>query len=300
MNLLNGVVTAMITPFTVDGKINLEKLEELVEFYIEKEINGLFPLGTTGEMFKLTLEERKEIAERIVKKVNGRIPVFIHIGSLDFNETIELAKHAEKIGASGIAAITPVYFGANDSVMKNYYETISKNVSADFPIYLYNIPQMSNNNLNAEIAKYLFENYPNIIGIKYSYSDLFTTYEYLLIGNNFSVFQGTDRCFLPALQIGCMGTVSGVSSVYPEPFVNVYKAYKNGDLRKAEFHQKIANEYATALGAGSDIAIFKSALKYRGFDVGNVKGPQVSLTKEEENVLFKKLSEIDAKYSEYI
>lgn len=300
MKRLKGVVTAMITPFKANGGVDYEKLERLVDFYVDKEVNALFPLGTTGEMFKLTLDERKQIAEKIVTRVNGKIPVFIHVGSLSFDETIELSKHAETIGAAGIAAVTPVYFGAKEEAMKNYYEGISKSVSPEFPIYMYNIPQMSNNNLNAETAKYLSEKYPNLIGVKYSYSDMFATYEYLLIDEKFSVLQGTDRCFLPALQIGCDGTVSGVSSVYPEPFVNVYKAYREGDLEKAEFHQRIANEYATTLGAGSNLAIFKSALKYRGFDVGSVRSPQVSLTQEEETLLFKELARLDEKYSEFI
>lgn len=299
MRALKGVVTAMVTPFKAEGTVDYEKLEQLTEFLVGRGVDGLFPLGTTGEMFKLKVDERKKIAETIVAKVAGRIPVFIHVGSMNFDETKELSKHAEAIGAAGIAAVTPAYFGAKEAAMKNYYVGISKSVSEKFPIYLYNIPQMSNNNLDAKTAKEIYEKCPNIIGVKYSFSDMFTTYEYLLVDDNFSVLQGTDRCFLPALQIGCHGTVSGVSSVYPEPFVNVYKAYCQGDMEKAKFHQRIANEYATALGAGGNLSIFKSALRYRGLDVGSVREPQLPLDAAEEKSLFQKLSELDEKYSQY-
>ena len=298
MKRLKGVITAMVTPFKDNGEINYKALENLVDFYLEKGVDALFPLGTTGEMFKLTLNERKKIAETIVNKVNKRIPIFIHVGSFNMDEVVELSKHAEKIGATGIAAVTPVYFGTSNEAMKGYYKKISESVSPDFPIYLYNIPQMSNNNLDAKTAEYIFKKYPNILGVKYSYSDLFLTYEYLLISKDFSVLQGTDRCFLPALQIGCDGTVSGVSSVYPEPFVNIYKAYKDGNKEKAEFYQRIANDYATTLGAGANMAIFKSALKYRGFEIGSVREPQLALTQDEEKVLFEKLHELDNKYKE--
>lgn len=300
MKALKGVVTAMVTPFTENEEVDYRALENLVEFLIGKGVHALFPLGTTGEMFKLTFEEKKKVAETIIKKVDGRIPVFIHVGSFNFQETKELAKHAETIGATGIAAVTPVYFGAGEKAMKNYYAGISESVSENFPIYLYNIPQMSNNNLTAKTAKEIMENHKNIIGIKYSYSDMFTTYEYLLIDDNFSVLQGTDRCFLPALQIGCDGTVSGISCVYPEPFINVYKAYLEGDLEKAKYHQRIANEYAIALGAGSNLSLFKSALKYRGLCVGEVRNPQLPLESEEEEKLFEMLRSLDAKYQEFI
>lgn len=298
MEKLKGVITAMVTPFEENGEVDYLAIEKLVEFYIESGIDGLFPLGTTGEMFKLTLAERKKIAEVIVKKVNKRIPVFIHVGSLNMDEVIELAKHAEEIGATGIAAVTPVYFKTDSCGLKQYYRKISKSVSEEFPIYLYNIPQLSNNNLTATTAEELFKECKNIVGVKYSYSDLVLTCDYLSIGD-FSVLQGTDRCFLPALQIGCDGTVSGISSVYPEPFVNVYKAYNQGDIEKAKFYQRIANEYVVALGAGSNMALFKSALKYRGFEVGTVREPQVPLTLKEEEELIEKLAKLDEKYKEY-
>lgn len=300
MKELRGVITAMVTPFLENGRIDYQGLENLVEFLVGKGVHALFPLGTTGEMFKLNFDERKKIAETIVKKAAGRVPVFIHVGSFNFQETKELARHAELIGATGIAAVTPAYFGAGEEAMKNYYSGISESVSESFPIYLYNIPQMSNNNLTAKTAKEIMEKHKNIIGIKYSYSDMFTTYEYLLIDEKFSVLQGTDRCFLPALQMGCGGTVSGISCIYPEPFINVYKAYLEGDMEKAKYHQRIANEYATVLGAGSNLSIFKAALKYRGLNMGEVREPQLPLNLEEEKKLIENLRSLDEKYQEFI
>ncbi|XEC97724.1 dihydrodipicolinate synthase family protein [Paenibacillus tarimensis] len=110
---------------------------------------------------------------------------------------------------------------------------------------------------------------------------------------DFSVMHGTDRLFLAALAMGCDGTISGVSCVYPEPFVALYNAFKAKDLEKARKMQKIAVQYCEALRNGSNMAFFKEALKWRGIDAGHMRAPQLDLTAEEVNTLQTKLSELD-------
>lgn len=101
MKKLYGVITAMTTPFTADGKVDTAALEEQTEYLIEKGIQCLYPCGTTGEMYLMSAEERELVAETVVKKAAGRVTVFIHVGAMTVDETIRLAQHAHKIGADG-------------------------------------------------------------------------------------------------------------------------------------------------------------------------------------------------------
>ncbi|CAH0196897.1 dihydrodipicolinate synthase family protein [Priestia megaterium] len=298
MKHLYGVTTAMVTPFAKTGEVDLEKVVSLTEFLISKGVHCLYPLGTTGEMLRLSVKERKHVAETVVKQAANRVTVFIHVGAMNEEDTIELARHAYEVGADGIGVVTPMFFGANDNELETYFTKVAHSVPEDFPVYLYNIPQCSSNDLTAEVAQKVAETCKNVIGIKYSYPDYLRVNDYLNINDgNFSVLPGTDRLFLAALAMGCEGVVSGVSGVYPEPFVETYNAFKANDLEKARKMQKVAIQYCEALLNGSNMSYFKEALKLRGIDVGGMRSPQIDLTEEEVKKLDNKLNSIRPKSS---
>ncbi|MCM3019337.1 dihydrodipicolinate synthase family protein [Priestia megaterium] len=298
MKHLYGVTTAMVTPFAKTGEVDLEKVVNLTEFLISKGVHCLYPLGTTGEMLRLSVKERKQVAETVVKQAANRVTVFIHVGAMNEEDTIELARHAYEIGADGIGVVTPMFFGANDNELETYFTKVAYSVPEDFPVYLYNIPQCSSNDLTAEVAQKVAETCKNVVGIKYSYPDYLRVNEYLNINDgNFSVLPGTDRLFLAALAMGCEGVVSGVSGVYPEPFVETYNAFKANDLEKARKMQKVAIQYCEALLNGSNMSYFKEALKLRGIDVGGMRSPQIDLTEKEVKELDDKLNSIRPKIS---
>jgi 4-hydroxy-tetrahydrodipicolinate synthase len=299
MKRLYGVTTAMVTPFDENGNVELDKMEKLTEFLISKGVHCLYPLGTTGEMLRLSVQERKWIAETVVKAANHRVTVFIHVGAMNQNDTIDLAQHAHEIGADGIGVVTPVFFRANDKELEEYFVKVASSVPEDFPVYLYNIPQCSANDLKAEVVQRIANRCKNVIGIKYSYPDFLRTNEYLAINNGeFSVVHGTDRLFLAALAMGCEGTVSGVSCVYPEPFVAIYNAFKENDLPKARKIQNIAIKFCEILKNGSNMSYFKEALKMRGIDVGHMRAPQLDITSEEVNTLRMALAELEKQSNE--
>jgi len=297
---LHGVVTAMVTPFDKQGRIQFDKMEELTEFLISKGVNGLFPLGTTGEMLRISAAERKAVAETVIRAAKGRVAVFVHVGAMNEEETVELARHAYDAGADGIGVVTPVYFHANDRELENYFVKVASSVPDDFPVYLYSIPQCAGNDIKPEVAQRVADRCRNVVGIKYSYPDFLRVNEYLLINNgDFSVLPGTDRLFLAGLAMGCDGVVSGVSCAYPEPFVAVYRAFLENDLAKARKMQRIATRYCEVLRNGSNMSYFKEALKMRGIDVGSVKAPQLDLTAEERNDLEEALNRLREEAGEW-
>ncbi|WP_163536301.1 dihydrodipicolinate synthase family protein [Gracilibacillus sp. YIM 98692] len=292
MKYLQGVTPAMVTPFDKDGSVNLKKLVDLTEFLISKGVHCLYPLGTTGEMLKLTVEERKAVAETVVKTANGRVTVNIHVGDTVQKNVIELAHHALKIGADGIGIVTPIYFSVNDQEMENFYVEIASSLPDDFPVYLYNIPQCASNDLSSQVAQRIADRCKNVVGIKYSYPDILKTSKYLNINNeNFKVVFGAEQLLLPAFALGCDGTVSGVSGVFPEPFVALYNACQENDLEKARHFQKIITHYCEILKNGS-IPHFKEALRLRGVDVGYMRRPQLDITNEESAALKEELKQI--------
>lgn len=294
MKKLYGVTTAMVTPFDEQGRVMTESVQQMVEFLIERGVHCLYPCGTTGEMFLMPEVERRRMAETVVRQNRGRITAYVHVGAMDPDETIRLAKHACEIGADGIGVVTPAFFGTHSEAMVQYYERVCRSVPEDFPVYLYNIPQCAANDLNCDVIRRILDRCRNVVGMKYSFADMIRTSEYLLLSNSFEVVQGADRLMLPALAMGCTGIVSGVSSVYPEPFVKVYEAFQEGDIPAARCWQELANRYVVALGAGSNMAIFKSGLKYRGIYAGHMHAPQINCTPEQEASLSKMLAALDA------
>ncbi|MFA9458411.1 dihydrodipicolinate synthase family protein [Halalkalibacter sp. AB-rgal2] len=282
MKKLYGVTTAMVTPFNKEGQVDFEAIKKHTEFLITKGVSALYPLGTTGEMLKLTVEERKNIAKTVVQTANKRVTVFIHTGAMNMEDTLQLSKHAYEIGADGIGVVTPIFFPTTDRELEEYYVKVAQSIPEDFPVYLYSIPQCAANDITPELAQKIASRCRNVIGIKYSYPDFIRVTEYLEINNGeFSVLPGADRLLTSALAMGCDGVVSGVSSAYPEPFVHVYEAFLNQDYNLAEELQRIAVKYCETLKGGSNLSYFKEALRLRGMDVGYMRAPQLDITEGE-------------------
>lgn len=282
MKKLYGVITAMTTPSTADGKVDTAALEEQTEYLIEKGIQCLYPCGTTGEMYLMSAEERELVAETVVKKAAGRVTVFIHVGAMTVDETIRLAQHAHKIGADGVGVVTPSYFTVNDRAMVEYYKTVCAALPDDFPVYVYVIPQLAHNDISAATMEQIAAACKNVVGVKYSFADMRRINEYLQVRNgNFSVVPGADDLFLPALVCGCDGVVSGCSGPFPEAFVEVYKAFQSGDLEGARKAQVAATELVKLMQFGGDMSIFKNILTFRGVTGGHMRKPLLDLTDEQ-------------------
>jgi len=278
MKTLFGVTVAMVTPFKKNGEVDYEAIRQLTNYLIKKGVNCLYPCGTTGEMLRLSLSERKKIAETVVKTAAGKVTVFVHTGAATEEDTIELTQHAQKIGADGVGVVTPQFFSVNDEEMEEYYVSIGKSVKNTFPIYLYNIPQCAGNDLKTETILKITRRCENVIGVKYSYADMSRTLEYIHINNgNFSVLHGCDKLFLSLLLMGCDGTVSGCANVFPEPFVNTYKAYMNMDIAGARKWQEICVKCVDKLYAGVNMSYFKEGLKIRGLNGGFMRKPQLDI-----------------------
>lgn len=292
MKRLKGIVVPIVTPFDDAGRVDTEALQNLCEYLVDHGVHGIYPCGTTGEAVLLTQEERKTVAEVVVRHVNGRIPVFVHVGVASTQAAMDLAKHAVEIGADGIAAVTPYYFRLSQDALIRYYEQIISVIPNDYPFYLYNIPGCTGNDITPATAGYLAQKYPNVVGIKNSMSDVLRAQEYLDCSEGFSVMLGNDSLIAMGVFIGCDGAVSGNAQVAPELFVKLYNAAEAGDWGLALALQKQATRVAELLENGGNLSLFKYAIAHRGVPVGEVREPLAKVCKEEAAEIMAKIDEL--------
>lgn len=295
---MKGVIVPTITPFTTDDRIDTKVITKLVDYLYEYGVDSVYPEGTTGEMLKQTVDERKLVTETTMEAVAGRLPVFVQTGAATLKDTIELSNHAYKIGASGIGVVTPQFYGVNHKEMVNYYVSVSKELPNDFPVYLYNIPQCSGNDITVAEVEDILKQTKNVVGIKYSWADFGRFNQYLACGQpgEFDFLTGPDKHFLASLSIGSKGVISGCAQCFPDPFVTLYKAFCDGNLEEARRLHILTNEFCGIVRAGANMAYFKAALEYNGLGVCHMRLPAMDLTADEKSAFFNELDAFHKKY----
>lgn len=291
MKKLYGVTVPLVTPFDENGKVDVRSLENLTEYLIEKGIQCLYPVGTTGEMMYLNIEERKLVAETVIRQAGGRAVVYVQAGAWNLEDTIELAQHAEEKGADGIGVVTPVFFKLTDKELLTYYKAVSESVGIGFPIYLYGIPQCAVNDITPELARRVADVCPNVVGIKYSVNNMSRIQEFMTVREgSFSVLCGPDELFAVTCFAGGDGTVSGNANVIPEHYEAIWDAIQKGDVAKAMEMQRKTNVLNNVLSASQNIACYKAALKHRGIIAeSKMRAPLMPLETEIEKILIEKL-----------
>ena len=298
MQKLFGTVIPIVTPLTEDDKIDVESLKRLVDHCIDNGMNCLYPNGTTGEMMYMTVEERKLVAEVVVEHTKGRVPVFVQVGAWNQADTIELAKHAVAIGAQGIGVVTPIFYKLSDSGLFDFYKAVSDAVPADFPIYLYSIPQNAVNDITPECAEKIAAACPNVIGIKYSFPDMTKIQNFMPIktaaGEPFSVLVGPDHLFEAVCAVGGEGTVSGNAMCIPEHYAAVWKAIQDKDYDLATKYQRRTNILNAVMCKINNIAAYKVVLKEEGvLSTTKMRRPFENLTPDQEKEMLDALHELE-------
>ena len=298
MQKLYGTVIPIVTPLTEDDKIDVESLKRLVDHCIDNGINCLYPNGTTGEMMYMTVEERKLVAEVVVEHTANRVPVFVQVGAWNQADTIELAKHAVSIGAQGIGVVTPIFYKLSDQGLFDFYKAVAESVPADFPVYLYSIPQNAVNDITPDCAAKIAAACPNVVGIKYSWPDMTKLQNFMTIncqnGDPFSVLVGPDHLFEAVCAVGGDGVVSGNAMCIPEHYAAVWKAIQEKDFDAATRYQRSTNVLNSVLCAVNNIAAYKVVLKAEGvLSTTRMRRPYENLTPAQEEEMLAKLKELD-------
>lgn len=295
MKKMYGVVIPIVTPLTEQDTIDVTSLENLTEYLIEKRVDCLYPCGTTGEMVYLTNEERKLVVETVVKKTAGRIPVYAHVGAANTKDTIELAQHAVACGADGIGVVTPWYFQLSPKALVDFYVEVAGSVPADFPVYLYAIPQNAVNDLTADVVEEIAAKCPNVAGIKYSYPDMTKLQQFMTVrGGDFDVLVGPDHLYEAVVAVGGKGVISGNAMIIPEHYAAVREAMAANDWEKATACQRRTNILNGILCAKNNIGCYKVMLKDMGIiSTTKMRKPMEEVSAEDAAKLIKTMAEAD-------
>ncbi|UNE54813.1 4-hydroxy-tetrahydrodipicolinate synthase [Bartonella machadoae] len=230
--MLKGAITALITPFDGEGAIDEKAFCHFVEWQIAQGINGVSPVGTTGESPTLSHEEHKRVIELCVKQVAKRVPVVAGAGSNSTSEAVELAQHAQKAGADAVLVVTPYYNRPNQSGLYTHFSSIAKAIS--IPMIIYNIPGRSVIDIAVETMRDLCRDFKNIIGVKDATSKIERVSEQReKCGADFVQLSGDDCTALGFNAHGGVGCISVSSNVAPKLCAELQAACLRGDYKTA-------------------------------------------------------------------
>lgn len=276
---IEGIITAMITPFNKNEEIDLDASKILVERLIAKGVHGIFVLGTNGEFYNLSHKEKVDYTKSIVDIVGGRVPVYAGAGLCSTKNTIALARDMKDAGADAVSVITPYFQKLTQSEMEYHYQAVAEQV--DIPVLMYNIPSLTQNTISPEIVAKLCK-LKNIAGVKDSGGNIEVTKAYLEAskGEDFVVLQGSDSLILSGLQLGAGGAISATSNLITETIVSIYNNFMNGDIEKAQKAQDSIEKLRTVLKRGAQPSVVKRALVLSNVPVGSTKAPIAPITEE--------------------
>jgi len=267
-----GVMPAVVTPFNKDESINEENLRNLVNFLIGQGVNGLVPVGTTGEFVNMTFEERLKVIEIVVDEANGRVPVIAGTGETGTKLVVDATNAAANIGADAVLIVTPYYLKPKAKGLYDHYYIITE--KTDIPIVLYNIPPCTGVELPWSVVEDLVD-IENIVAIKDSSGD-YKYFSALLekVSDKISVLIGWDENVLGALAGGAAGCILGSANVFPKIWLEIYDHVKNNRLQEAQTLQKRVQKLARLL-IGSGALGVKSCLNMMNIPVGTTRRPLI-------------------------
>lgn len=286
---MEGIITAMLTPFDENQRIDEEVTRNHVNRLINEGVHGLFILGTNGEFFSMSSDEKVEYAKIVVDEVNGRIPVCAGTGAINTNETIELTKRMEQVGVDSVSVLTPYLMTISQKELLNHYKRIA--VATKLPMIIYHMPGRTNNTLTPDTVAELSK-ISNIVGIKDSTGNFDQILKFIeATEEDFAVYSGADSLILWTLMAGGKGAIAATSNMYPKLVVSIYENWKNGEIEKAREAQEKLRKIRDASNLASTPAVFKAAMEILGVSAGPPRYPVEQVSEEVKNKLIEIMNE---------
>lgn len=268
---VNGIISAMLTPLNDDESINEADLRNQVNRQIKAGVAAVFCLGTNGEFYAFDKEEKKKIIDIVVDEADNRVPVLAGTGCITTSETIELTDYAKDAGVSAVSVISPYFAGISQEGLYQHFSTVAD--ECRMPVIMYNIPARTGVNIHYETVKRLADN-PYIVGIKDSSGNFDNTLRYIEeTPSDFIVLCGNDSLILWTLMAGGNGGISGVTNIFPEHMVSIYKKFAEGDFegaKKAQDQIRCIRDCFTGYNPNS---VVKRAAALLGYPVGPARSP---------------------------
>lgn len=289
MNLktqLRGTGVAIVTPFKKNKQVDFQALEKLIDFIIENGVEYIVSLGTTGETPTLSTEEKKEIVQVSLEKINGRVPVVIGVGGNSTNEVVKALSHFPLDKAVAVLSNSPYYNKPSQEGIFQHYKAIAE--ASPKPIILYNVPGRTGSNIAAETTLRLAHECNNVGGIKEASGNMVQCMHILKdCPKDFLVVSGDDHVTLPLIACGMDGVISVAANCFPKDFSEMVRQALNYQFAEAQdLHYKLLKGF-DLLFAENNPAGVKAFLAELGIIENELRLPVTSLSEP----IYKKVSE---------
>jgi 4-hydroxy-tetrahydrodipicolinate synthase len=292
MSKLQGAFTALITPFMQDFSVDYEAYKSLVRYQLEGGIDGLLPLGTTGETPTLSEEEEEELIiltmkeeEAFYKKTGKKTKVIVGAGSNNTIDAVRYTERAKKHAADAALVVTPYYNKPSDEGIFRHFEACAK---VGIPIIVYNIAGRTGKNISTALLSRIAA-LPNVIGVKEASGDINQMMDVIktIVSEkpDFSVLSGDDALTLPLMALGGDGVISVVSNIAPKEVTNLVKEGLSGNFSAAKaLHYRMLPFFKAAFIDGNPISI-KFAMNHKGLPAGKLRLPLVDIGEQYKEIV---------------
>jgi len=248
---VEGIIPAAVTPFTKKSEINEPVMKELLLYLADSGVHGIFVLGSQGEFYALSFEEKVRLMELAVETIGGKLPIYAGTGTNTTRDTIKLNQIAGEIGIDAVSVITPSFISPTQQELYEHFSEIARAV--DIPVILYN------NRARA--------------GLQIS-ADFSSTVDYIINANSgFSVLSGHDYYIYATLLYGGKGSISATANVAPELVIKIYESFLKSDFKTSLEAQKQLIPLRRAFSMATFPKVVKECLKIRNIDVGDARSP---------------------------
>ena len=278
-------ITPVVTAFDKDLNLDIKANQKIWDFVIEGGIDGIILMGSTGEFFAMTIEQKKELILEAVRHINHRVLLIVGSGSMRQEETIELTRFASDVGADGVIIVPPFYFSLSQGSVEDYFDTIA--AAVDTRIYLYNYPERTGYDLTPELMLKLRRKHDNIVGCKDTVVNFAHTRR--LIDNilpefpDFEIYSGYDDNFAHNVLSGGSGVIGGLTNVAPEVGSGWVKAFRDHDIEMISCYQKQMDILAQLFEFGVPfVPLVKKAMVLRGIAMEDVCTPPLQKVTEDQ------------------
>lgn len=290
---IKGVIPALMTVFAEDETVDEGGMRGLVNHLINKNVDGLYLTGSTGEGFLMSMEERKKVVEIVIDETAGRVPIMVHVGTIGTKNSIELAEHAYREGADAISSVPPFYWNFDEEHIFNYYKDIAE--ATPLPMVVYNI-QLAGTIAYDSIKR--LASIENVKGVKYTATSHFEISSIKdELGSDFLVYSGADEMASSGLFNGADGLIGSFYNLMPELFIDIYEAVKNNDLKTAKLKQKNAVRIIKYSVQFDFYSLMRLALGWLGVNAGYSRRPFKNYGSDKEAEFKKAFKELKVKYS---
>ena len=294
-----GAYTALVTPMKESGEVDYEGFRRLIDFQISEGINGLIPLGTTGEAPTLDEDEEEKLTKIAIEEIRGRVPVIVGSGSNDTRYMVKYTERAKRLGADAALVVTPYYNKPNDDGLIQHFQAAAK---TGLPIMVYNIASRTGRNIPTPLMEKI-SRIPGIIGVKESSGDINQVGDVIrevalpsrARGGQFDVLSGDDSFTLPLIALGGDGIISVIANLLPAKVAALAKACLESRFEEArKIHHELLPFVKAAFIETNPIPI-KKAMNWAGLPAGPARLPLGKLSEASEAILKKAMDDLGIK-----